>query len=701
MKIKITKKIPTPVFAILALILFSATIGIAAPGDLDLSFGNGGIVVTSITDQDYYDWAQKVRVQPDGKIVVGGQIYDWGDSSYVGFFLARYHPTGALDTSFGTNGKIIGSGGELVGNDIALQPDGKIIAIGYYWFSPYGFAVHRYNANGTLDTSFGAGGVVITPIGEVAGAFSVAIQADGKIVLAGYSRSAGQSYSDFTVVRLLPDGSLDTSFGGTGKVTTSFGNSSHAGRVIVQSDGKIVAVGSAPVGNNPGFALVRYNADGSLDSSFGSGGKVVHTVLNTDYFSFRDAALQPDGKIIASGRFSAPPSSNWDTIVRCNTNGSRDTSFAANGVFTAAANLYLDGIALQPDGKLVAFGSEDNGSNQRFSILRLTPNGAPDTGFGTNGRVITQIGSPGGAADGVVQPDGKILAFGSTYQPDFISSDIAIVRYRGDSAVPRPTQFDFDGDRRADVSVFRPSDGTWYLNQSTNGSASTQWGFSTDRITPADFDGDSKTDLAVYRDGTWFWLASSNNSYNTINFGLASDIPVPADFTGDGRAELAVYRNGVWWSLDLSNNQTTVIQFGISTDKPVVADFDGDGRADQAVYRNGEWHINRSSQGYTIVNFGLANDKPVPADFDGDGKTDLAVYRNGTWYILQSTNGFAAFQWGISTDIPAPADYDGDGKTDAAVFRDGVWYLRQSTNGVSIQQFGLANDKPVPSAYLP
>lgn len=424
-----------PILLAIGLSFALATSISAAPGDLDLSFGSGGIVVTSFAGEYWYDAARTVKVQPDGKIVVGGWISDTDNNGDRAFFLARYHPTGALDDSFGTNGKIIGpvNSGALVGADIALQPDGKIIAVGDY-YPNYGFAVHRYNANGTLDASFGADGVVITPVGENAGAVSVAIQADGKIVLAGYSYSAGQS-SDFTVVRLLPDGSLDTSFGGTGKVITSFGNSSQAGRVVVQPDGKIVAVGSAPVGNNAGLALVRYNADGSLDSGFGSGGKIIHGVFNISRFYLGDAALQPDGKIIASGRFSAHLSGggSWDTIFRCNPNGSRDTSFASNGAFTVD-NLYVPGIALQPDGKLIAFGYEGSGSNHRFAILRLNPNGAPDGGFGTNGRLFTPIGgNSGGAIDGALQPDGKILAVGSTWQPDFLNGDIAIVRYLGDA----------------------------------------------------------------------------------------------------------------------------------------------------------------------------------------------------------------------------------------------------------------------------
>jgi Tol biopolymer transport system component len=264
-----------------------------------------------------------------------------------------------------------------------------------------------------------------------------------------------------------------------------------------------------------------------------------------------------------------------------------------------------------------------------------------------------------------------------------------------------PTFADFDGDGRADISVFRPFDRVWYLNRSGSGFSATQFGLSTDKITPADFDGDGKTDISVYRDGFWYWLNSSNGSFNDVKFGQAGDIPQPADFSGDGRAELAVFRNGVWYTLNLANNQFNGVQFGIASDKPVASDYDGDAKADYAVYRDGIWYLNRSTQGFATIHFGLPTDRLVPADYDGDGKTDIAVYRDGNWYLLGSQPEFTAFQFGIASDIPAPADYDGDGKSDAAVYRDGVWYLRQSTNGFSAQPFGLTNDKPVPSAYLP
>lgn len=263
-----------------------------------------------------------------------------------------------------------------------------------------------------------------------------------------------------------------------------------------------------------------------------------------------------------------------------------------------------------------------------------------------------------------------------------------------------PRRADFDGDGKSDVSVFRPSDGIWYLSQSTNGFAAARFGLANDKIVPADYDGDRKTDIAVFRDGTWY-LLRSQAGFGQIQFGLAGDVPAPSDTDGDGRAEIAVYRAGTWYSFNLATGQIGINQFGLAGDVPVVGDYDGDGRADQAVYRAGVWHLNRSSLGYAVIQFGLASDKPVQADYDGDGKTDLAVFRDGVWYLLQSANGFAAFQWGISTDMPAPADYDGDGKDDPAIYRDGVWWIQRSTNGLLIAQFGLSGDTPVANRYLP
>ena len=265
------------------------------------------------------------------------------------------------------------------------------------------------------------------------------------------------------------------------------------------------------------------------------------------------------------------------------------------------------------------------------------------------------------------------------------------------------TQFDFDGDGKADFSVFRPSDRVWYLLRSQLGFTAAQFGLSSDRLAPADYDGDGKTDIAVFREGVWYWVNSSNGSFQAVQFGQAGDVPVPANYTGDERAELAVYRDGVWYIYNLANNQFQVTQFGISTDKPVPADYDGDGNTDMAVYRGGRWLLQQSRDGFAAVNSGLGfrTNKPVPADYDGDGKTDAAIFREGAWYLQLSLAGFTVIQFGLANDVPVPADYDGDGRTDIAVYRNGFWYFLRNSSGFSAMQFGSPSDKPIPSAFLP
>jgi len=270
------------------------------------------------------------------------------------------------------------------------------------------------------------------------------------------------------------------------------------------------------------------------------------------------------------------------------------------------------------------------------------------------------------------------------------------------------TAFDFDGDGKSDISVFRPSVGGWYILQSSNSSfLGVGFGFAGDLTMPADFDGDGKTDIAVFRpdSGTWY-LQRSTAGFIGVAFGQSGDIPVAADYDGDGKSDIAVFRpsTGSWYRLNSSTGQPYGVAFGAAEDIPTVGDFDGDGKSDIAVFRpsTGNWYrLNSSTGQFYGIAFGQSGDRPVAADYDGDGKTDIAVFRYGVWYLLRSRDGFLGTQFGTATDKPVAADYDGDGKTDIAVYRDGVWYLLQTSNGFTGVQFGAVTDKPIPHKSFP
>ncbi len=671
-----------------------------AEGSLDASFDTDGKVTTSVIVAS--SGATAVATQLSGSITIAGYR---NRSSNEDFAVAQYGD-GYPDYSFSTDGKVTTdfAGGNDRANAVAVQRDGKTVVAGY---ANYGlnsdFALARYNVDGSLDTSYDADGKVMTDFGgDLDSANAIAIQTDGKIVAAGVGASAVTGYG-FALVRYNTDGLLDSTFDSDGKVTSDFGNSDAAYSVAIQTDGKIVAVGIGDSEGNgiPSFALARYNTDGSLDTTFDTDGKVT-TVFGAGLASARSVALQPDGRIVAAGTSAA-----GFALARYNLNGSLDVSFDADGRVTTPIG-GAAGVAIQLNGKIIAAGFDDSD----FVLARYNRNGSLDNSFDADGKLTTNFGGDDQANAVAIQRDGRIIAVGSASSGAI--THFAAAGYVGD---PVRTKFDYDGDGRSDVSVFRPSmlnNGSWFVRRSSNGTTEQfHPGFpQADKIVPADYDGDGKTDIAQFNSTTGTWYIMRPGAPNiTFRFGASGDIPVPSDYDGDGKADIAVYRpsTGTWWILQSGDGAVLIQRFGLSEDKPVAGDYDGDGRSDIAVYRpsDGVWYLLQSTAGFTAMHFGIAEDKPTTGDYDGDGKSDLAVFRPSTniWYVLRSTNAsFFAVQFGLAADIPAPGDYDGDGKHDIAVFRpaNGYWYVLQSSNGnTSYQHFGLAGDVPTPSAFLP
>jgi uncharacterized delta-60 repeat protein len=415
----------------------------ADDGDLDKSFGSGGKIVTDFFGGE--DEATAVAIQNDGKIVAVGSTVKPFVAADRDFALARYNADGSLDTTFGSGGKVATDfGNSDIALAVAIQQDSKIISAGKAFKNGhtaletgYYFAVARHNSDGSLDKSFGSGGEVS---GDLGAANAIAIQSDGRIVAAGVGLDDSQFPSPaFAVVRYNIDGSLDTSFGGNGKVITAFfpggavgGGGNTVRDIAIQADGKIVAVGSAfdTVAMRTNYALARYNSDGSLDMSFGSGGKVISAILDDSYAIA--LTIRPDNRIVVAG--SASSRSGAGTVfavARYNIDGSLDSSFGSDGKATDeffGTGSIVRAVAFRADGEIIAAGSVPSGSKGfDFAVARYNRDGSLDTRFGGAGKVITELSKDedDDANAVAVQSDGQIVAVGATES----GTNFALARY--------------------------------------------------------------------------------------------------------------------------------------------------------------------------------------------------------------------------------------------------------------------------------
>ena len=399
----------------------TASLTITAVNDAPTFTSGAGTGKVTTAVSSVGDAAVATLVQPDGKIVVLGSNGSTGKP-----YLARYNADGTLDAGFGTGGISSLSFSVYVDAPSALarQSDGKLLIAGTTNSSD--FFVARLNADGTLDTTFDGDGVAwIDFAGGSDTARGIAVQSDGKIVVAGVATLAGNS--DFALARLNSNGSLDTSFDTDGKVTTAIGaGSDEANGLAIQADGRIVLAGFSDNGSNWDVALVRYNANGSLDTSFDGDGKRT-LALGTGYDRANAVAVQSDGKIVVGGDAMIAGSPDF-AVMRFNSDGSLDTSFDTDGIVTTEVSSqdYAPAMVLQADGKIVLAGFAFAGMND-FALVRYNSNGSLDTTFDGDGKVLTAIGAATDEAYAVaVQADGKIVAAG---YGTFASVDTALVRY--------------------------------------------------------------------------------------------------------------------------------------------------------------------------------------------------------------------------------------------------------------------------------
>jgi uncharacterized delta-60 repeat protein len=399
----------------------------AAAGDLDPSFDRDGRQVFSSTSDDR---GFALALQNDGKIIIAGDTDFLGASDVL---LLRFNVGGSPDLTFNTTGRRIYNEPEAEdhGRAVTVQPNGRIVVAGYSnLFGTNDVLLLRFHANGSLDLTFDNDGRrIFSSANSDDRAFAVAVQpGDGKIVVAGYTNLLGTN--DVLVMRFNANGSVDTTFDSDGRVVINGPGNDIGQALALQADGKIVVAGYTNVLGDNDFLVVRLNVNGSLDGTFnGDGRQIIRGFGGND--RAQAVRMQSDGKIILAGYTNAAGNNDF-AVARLNANGSLDVSFDVDGrqiVNGFGGDDRAQAVAVQPDGKIVLAGYTNAAGNNDFALARLTPNGSLDAAFGVGGRVVTRgFGGDDRAQAVAIQPtDGKIVAAG--YTNGLGTNDVAVARY--------------------------------------------------------------------------------------------------------------------------------------------------------------------------------------------------------------------------------------------------------------------------------
>jgi len=632
-------------------------------GTFDTTFSSDGKLTTDFASG--YDYANSVAIQRDGKIVVAGGGF--GD-----FAIARYNTDGTLDTTFSKDGKQTTdfASGDEIASSVALQSNGKIVVAGYTIGANsgynYDFALARYNADGTPDTTFSGDGKQTTDFrSQNDFVETAAIQSDGKIVVSG-----GTS-DDFALARYNTDGSLDTTFSEDGKQTTDFNPAAnylydYAYSMIIQKDGKIILAGSDVVD----FALARYNTDGSLDITFSEDGK------QTTDFGYAgehaaSVALQTDGEIVVVGGSLTTDGDSGDddkynfSIARYNSDGSPDTAFSEDGKisdYIHAGHTIYTSSAIQSDGKIVVAGSTKQGSSSLFAVARYNKDGTLDTTFSKDGKKTTGFGSSGEVASSlVIQSDGKIVVAGYTNAENEYAHDFAVARYNTDGTLD--TTFSEDGRKTMDfrndiafaVAVQNNGKivvaGTVIARFNTDGSLDNT--FSGDGIAEANFKISSvvlqNNGKIVVAGGPYYWELDSKSNLALARYN--ADGSLDNTFSEDGMqatdfeiASAAIQSDG---KITVAG---TIFNKANNTNDFALARYNTDGTPD----------ITFSEDGKRIIDLASGHDRASSIVIQNDGKIVVA---GNSWN--GSNNNFALARF--NTNGSLDHSFAEDGKQVTAV----------------------------------
>jgi uncharacterized delta-60 repeat protein len=671
-------------------------------GSLDTSFSGDGKQRTDFAGDSGFDQAMGVALQSNGKIVVVGSGGPNAD-----FAVARYNPNGSLDTTFSGDGKQTADFGAFdKANGVKIQPDGRIILVGRGGGTGLNgnFALARYNPDGTLDTSFSADGKQTTDFGGNDEANGVALQANGRIVAVGHGTGG-----NFAVARYNPNGSLDTSFSGDGKQTTGFGGFADATGVVIQGDGKIIAAG---VSSPPSFALARYNPNGSLDTSFSGDGKQTTAVGGPGGEVTGGVALQADGKIVVVGRGGGD--SDF-ALARYNANGSLDPIFSGDGKQTTDFGGFdgASGVAIQPDGKIVAVGLAGSASGfDDFGLARYNPNGSLDPSFSDDGKQRTDFGGPDTATGLALQGDGRIVVVGGGGSSSFFAPAFAVARYNPNGSLD--PSFSDDGKQRTDfagsehatgvaiqadgkiVAVGRGGGGPDedFLIARYNPDGTLDTSFSGDGRQTTDFGGnDEATGVAIQASGKVVVAGAGGvDGSGSNDFALARYNPngsLDPTFSGDGRqtTDFVGFDQARAVAIPASGKIIAVGTGGGSPSSPpafALARYNPNGSLDATFSGDGK---QTTGFGSTANGVALQGDGKIVAAGHAGSDFGLARYNpNGTLDTSFSGDGLQTTDFGFGADDQATGVVlQGDGKVVAAGYAGG---------GATGNDFALARYNP-------